>query len=413
VVSADLSRATDLVSHAWNKPLLESLQIRLGLSKEWLTTAVMMMNAYQITYPDGKVVHRTTSGWLMGHPLTWALLCLLHKQIAVLAGLRVFKIRGDDLIGLGTDEAIGRYMDLMKLASFKVNEKKTFISRHGGIFAELAYVRRGDRIVPFHVGAIPRAGPTADLSSLESAWTTAELLPAAPRRRFVNALWSAYKGPLAAARREGIPITLPRILGGVGIPTRSGSIGKYIAGKEKIAKLILCGVTPLSSAWSDQSDYTVRSTMVTGFRNLTKDLHQKGELSRFTPLTEPWLNSRVQERKAEMVKFALDTFTPATLKSIGADWARARSLLKSVKAPPKPIGDQWDFARIRSNLVKSTMEGVYRPFNAALERPLPDPFNPGEDLYIGKRDLRIPPTVQFVKELVSATSARGGMASGE
>jgi len=383
VLSADLSRATDVVPHAWNAPLLGAIAVHAGLGRMWLASALEGLGPHYVGYEfTGPPTCRTTrcvnqalssAGWLMGHPLTWAVLNLLHRELAAMSGLRIFKIRGDDLLGVGSPRAVGAYLSLMGQAGFLVNLRKTFRSPHGGVFAENLYLVEGGRLVRHAEARIPRSvfdGP----AGIERCQDWADTLPTTERQRYVHALWFAAKGHLDKARRAGIPVHLPRSLGGVGMPDRKRSVPAIVRGSFPVTQMVTGCVPPGQAAWGPRGQVRVRSALLRASRNLTSSLHQRGGLARFVPIDAAWVNTQVQLRSAVVCLASPKEAKPTSIGSLAKAWSAWRARAAKHVPPARPIGEGWDSRRLGAHVRSQELSGGYRVYNPLLERGYGDPW---------------------------------------
>nr|AXA52546.1 putative RdRp [Linepithema humile narna-like virus 1] len=253
-VSCDLSNATDYVPHLYCKALWAGIYDALGVSEgSWVRRYTeKMFSPMVIAGTKGRITFRGTQ---MGTPLSFMTLCLLHRFAVVRSGFEYCPhlIRGDDLIGCFHKPRI--YMGMLEELGFKINKAKTFLSTIGGTFAERTFraerkliknVRHGyffsHRKVTAGQWAYTRATLLQDipLRGLIKVATTgpnryrSKLLMLSeivenvamgfrPKRRaLIRRLATQGRGDiLIAALKSGIPLSLPREVGGAGLPTVS------------------------------------------------------------------------------------------------------------------------------------------------------------------------------------------------
>ncbi|QJT73727.1 RNA-dependent RNA polymerase [Botrytis cinerea narnavirus 4] len=130
VFSADLSAATDLIS----RELLESLSSFLGIDPALVCGGRIQVNKFDFA--------NMTRGTLMGIPLSFPMLNLIHLYVCESIGARrdTYYICGDDLIALWSISLIRKYKHaLLKLTGMLLNDTKSFISKSRGIFCEKAF----------------------------------------------------------------------------------------------------------------------------------------------------------------------------------------------------------------------------------------------------------------------------------
>lgn len=77
MVSADLQAASDLLLHSHCKALWEGILLSMQLGPDLSEIVMDSMGPQYLYYPDGREV-LTTRGILMGLPLTWITLSLMH-----------------------------------------------------------------------------------------------------------------------------------------------------------------------------------------------------------------------------------------------------------------------------------------------------------------------------------------------
>jgi hypothetical protein len=154
VYSADLSSATDHLSYNTIERVCQIADIPASDVK-----------SHPYLYKrKGEPPRRFTPkrGTFMGLPPSWVVLSLSHEGVCRLVDPtgRSYFLKGDDLIAYWTIAQWNRYTELMTLAGFKVNLKKTFRSKTKGWFCEKGYA------------LVPVQGPT-----MRSRTYILELLP--------------------------------------------------------------------------------------------------------------------------------------------------------------------------------------------------------------------------------------------
>jgi len=128
VYSADLSNATDYLSHDTIKRVCDKL-------------CIPPEDVLSHTYRVGDELVEPVRGTFMGLPPSWIVLSIAHEAICRMvdpAGSSYF-LKGDDLAAYWTSRQWEKYQSLMTLAGFKVNLKKSFVSSTRFWFCEKGY----------------------------------------------------------------------------------------------------------------------------------------------------------------------------------------------------------------------------------------------------------------------------------
>jgi hypothetical protein len=99
---------------------------------------------------DVKDVVESNSGILMGLPLTWISLSLIHlfwvhQSARLLPSLQPFAICGDDLIGVWTTDMVSRYEDTVAKCGGSFSKGKHFSSKRFGVFTEECFEMRCEK----------------------------------------------------------------------------------------------------------------------------------------------------------------------------------------------------------------------------------------------------------------------------
>jgi hypothetical protein len=156
LLSADLTTATDRLPLDLIKAVINGI-FSSDIAEDfppWVKKAVLSLTGSQLlTYPDGSSIE-TMSGLLMGLPISWPILNIIHLSWVTWAwsdyrksnsGLACSRqtpntaICGDDLIGLWPDGVIKRYEDIVVRCGGKFSEGKHFDASVGGVFTEEMY----------------------------------------------------------------------------------------------------------------------------------------------------------------------------------------------------------------------------------------------------------------------------------
>jgi len=359
VLSADLSRATDVAPQWLGIQFCLELARTLQLSNKWRWAAVAAFGSYEVSYPKGQRI-TSSVGWLMGHPLTWAILCLVHREIAELCGFDDYRIRGDDLLAVGPPESVDKYFNLIS-RYFLVNKKKSFVSETGGVFAEETYMVTSGVLTRVTSSMVPKGTLQGDLAAFAPCYATYETLPKRRRQAYRHALLAACPEQVKALKGR-VPIFLPRVLGGVGIPKRGG-VGAAVAGSVLATKAVTGAGAP-AAAWHSRSEYRQRTEILDFCKDVTTVLGREGGLSRHVPLSESALNAWVLRAQLALgsAGWGGDDLRPPSIKSLAADWKAYKERLRNVKPPPHLLGKGWTEQRLRYCITRNELAGAYRSY---------------------------------------------------
>jgi hypothetical protein len=199
VFSGDFSTATDTLSFEF----LDLLCEQLGL--------------------DPVLVHRgqsvggkpTTQGAFMGMPASWTCgLQMGHYAVARAVDPTLsFKIKGDDIIALWTDEMIALYRRLSTRVGLVLNEK-TMVSLTYGTYCEGDYYRRGKSLLRMATHSLRAFAEDNILSHSEIQKL---LRRGCSRKRLHDLQLVAHAKQVDLARRKGVNLYARQELGGLGL----------------------------------------------------------------------------------------------------------------------------------------------------------------------------------------------------
>jgi hypothetical protein len=135
-ISGDYSSATDKMHMDVSLTIMEEILRNVGLLGSLLgDCAIRSFTGALIEYPDGDVIEQT-NGQLMGHPLSFVLLCIENlatymyttNRYTLLELVRSpFLINGDDILFRGTVEMYDRWRAASSRLGLVVNESKTYV----------------------------------------------------------------------------------------------------------------------------------------------------------------------------------------------------------------------------------------------------------------------------------------------
>jgi hypothetical protein len=364
VVSTDLKSATDYAPFAlayavWRgffDGLIARNLIDATDAEACLDEVSRHLGPHLIEWPDGSEV--TTQGWLMGHPLSWWTLSLAHAAILDIAGLLDrAAVKGDDALVAGPPAKLLLYLELMKGAGFVINESKTFWSRSSGVFCEKLFERGiGRPLCPVPVKRI--VAPTPErLANLDRE---IERLPAAVRGRYREEIWRACgrDGLIDKVRKLGIPLALPRALGGLGIPHRRGLQGALSTAR-KWATAYLTQVGAQTPIWKTMAEALAYEWTVDGARWATRRLHRKGLLGTTVPATQEVLMRYIGLRAFGLSIAQPSKAAPKGLSHVAKNAARWRKKFLRGSPPHLINPSLWTWSRLEGAIARSALSGIY------------------------------------------------------
>jgi len=209
--SADLSRATDGISHHTAGIMCSYAQINPDLVFRNMTI-------------DGQPLKR---GIFMGLPMSWIFLSYIHRAVCrAVDPSENYYLKGDDLLAFWTRGQISLYRELVATVGMPLNEKKTFSGKRLGTFCEGFY-----KLSPPYLN---RSGitkvwavrqPTFSLrrffpSSEDSAFSLSESIKDIDldlRLQYNRCVYTAYPGYVRISRKLKLNPFLPPSLGGSGL----------------------------------------------------------------------------------------------------------------------------------------------------------------------------------------------------
>jgi len=243
--SSDLSQASDLM----NKDALEVIVDELSKGLKWpLVTkkAVQRSIAPTVIYfqheknnkefPYGVETFGTTQrGSLLGAPMSFCLMSILHAWCikAVRKPMRKSCAEfGDDAVIVGTDNDYESYKNRLTGVGFKINEKKTHVSKDGFIFCGKIYRRAQGMLTNSKLSRLLEV-KEGWLDRLDLFTQSLEGLLDWQKQRAMNFFKRDNHNLLKSFTDSGIQLHAPRELGGVGLPAlkkyRYNSITRFNA----------------------------------------------------------------------------------------------------------------------------------------------------------------------------------------
>jgi len=145
--SADLTRASDLMPFDISQGIWGSICSHVGWDHKSLPyrVGIACLGPMNIEYPEDKKRVRSSSGILMGLPLTWIVLTFYNRATLqiISPGLgRMALFRGDDTVFPSTDRVSDAYERAITGDGGLINKAKSYRSAIGWTFAEQTYIVR-------------------------------------------------------------------------------------------------------------------------------------------------------------------------------------------------------------------------------------------------------------------------------
>lgn len=276
--SADLTAATDYLS----KEVIVRCAEKLGIPPDTVTGGTI----------DGSPINR---GTLMGIPLSWPFLSLVHLLACDYIGAPYdsFYLKGDDLIAYWPKRLIEEYLrSLPLLTGMEINPRKSFIGRDRGFFCEKAYIiNEGDEssclmldssfvsVRSLCYGRKPESvsphGQTVPDFLLTIDYLRSEI-PRLGHRRAARLQTIAFPWTLDLLKSMGQSVFLPTSLGGYGfIPATKNfrycrSLSDYILRVQaNDPNALKCCCTDLRMEMPNGSLQKTLTTLVSSLRNST------------------------------------------------------------------------------------------------------------------------------------------------
>jgi hypothetical protein len=182
-ISGDYSSATDAMNLDATLTVIKRIIENLGLSDTVLgMEAIRSFRGANIHYPDGSVV-KQVRGQLMGHPLSFPLLCIINLSTYMRLTGRTkkselytsrFLINGDDILFKGTCEMYNNWRILADDVGLIVNEIKTYITPQWFLINSIFGNRKGYIIKYYNralaIGHRVKSEPVRLLSQAGKLW---------------------------------------------------------------------------------------------------------------------------------------------------------------------------------------------------------------------------------------------------
>jgi hypothetical protein len=237
-ISGDYSNATDAMNMDVTRAVLERILKNLGLAGTDLgEVARRSMEGANIHYPDGDVI-RQVRGQLMGHPLSFPILCIINLSTYVrLTGrvnlLDIFRsrlfINGDDILFQGTEDMYQKWRCYAADVGLVVNEMKTYYNKRWGLINSILFNRDG-RVVRYYnralaIGHNVKSEPVRMVSQAATIWDDLgyedELARKLARRHFLRTLQRKLPKITVGKKRFTPNYFISKQYGGLGLSTEN------------------------------------------------------------------------------------------------------------------------------------------------------------------------------------------------
>lgn len=234
-LSGDYDAATDNMHIDATLTCLDQIIKNLGLEGSLVAqSALHSFIRNTIVYPDGERL-RQTNGQLMGHPLSFPILCIINLSTYMRATNKSLKtdiimspllINGDDILFRGRTEDHCKWESASHEVGLIVNPLKTYASKHYGLINSRMY-HKGDLLGYVNIALAEahcvKSDSTVMVKTAPATWD--ELTTAIPadvsihaRAMFLKTL--ECKIPKIGSFRPNY--FLPKWLGGIGLTNYSG-----------------------------------------------------------------------------------------------------------------------------------------------------------------------------------------------
>jgi hypothetical protein len=251
IYSTDLSQASDLMNKdalycivntlaeelKWplvvKKAVLKSVQpTEVFVSKSDLSESSLDKGQY-------KMVGVTTNGSLLGAPLSFCLMTILHAWCLKAISKRTRKgavLFGDDATILGTERDWNKYCCRLDAVGFQVNKKKTHVSKEAFIFCGFIYDLKIGRLTPCKLSRLVEIKENW-IHKIDLFNSSCEGLLDWQAARAIRSFKRNESGILKEFVKNNIPLQTPRELGGLGLARSKHP--KYTLDDRLIASIIL------------------------------------------------------------------------------------------------------------------------------------------------------------------------------
>jgi hypothetical protein len=243
IISGDYDSATDALAEETTIIILKRILSNLNLTDTKIGKAALysFLNTV-VEYPDGTEIQKTR-GQLMGHPLSFPLLCIANLSTYMRTMNRTtsselnrspFLINGDDLIFEGELKHYNSWRKYSARIGLKVNEVKTYLHKSYGLINSFFFNRKTGNAIRYAAFALSIGHniKSDGKFSLSQSNKILQFLTASPecyhktlKRNFFQRLKKACKKVQFKFREMFFTPNLfvPKALGGLGLPNERGS----------------------------------------------------------------------------------------------------------------------------------------------------------------------------------------------
>jgi hypothetical protein len=231
-VSGDYESATDKMNLDATQFVMEEILRNLGLLGTLLAErALFSFSGAEIEFPDGEVITQRR-GQLMGHPLSFPILCIInlatymktHERYNLLDLARSpFLINGDDILFKGTHEHQLKWIGYASRVGLMVNEEKTYVHPRYYLINSVLGKRHSGKITYYNralaIGHGVKHEPIRLVTQADALWKALEH----PNERVEKAgkrhLLATLQKNLKALTQRGFTPNyfLPKAVGGLGM----------------------------------------------------------------------------------------------------------------------------------------------------------------------------------------------------
>jgi hypothetical protein len=235
-ISGDYSNATDAMCLNVTLAVMDQILRNLGIRDTLLAEeALRSFRGAQIAYPDGTFVNQVR-GQLMGHPLSFPLLCIINlstflrtKNVQSPDELDecLLAVNGDDILFTGDRNDYVTWRSYADEVGLVVNEMKTYTHPKFALINSILFSpRRGQ--VRYHnralaIGARVKSEPTRMLGTAPAIWEQLciphERSTKLNRRHFIQSLRCRLPVVKLGKIKFEPNFFIPRHLGGIGLTT--------------------------------------------------------------------------------------------------------------------------------------------------------------------------------------------------
>jgi hypothetical protein len=235
-ISGDYDSATDGMHIDATLTCLERIIENLGIDNSLLSKfARDTLGGVEIRYPDGDVV-KQTRGQLMGHPLSFPLLCIINLSVLMRVKFLTkpktlrsepFFINGDDILFRGDTQDVLSWRSFAGDVGLAVNEMKTY--QHPKYYLINSIFSKGGVKIKYLNFALSKghrvkSEPVRMLTAATSIWNDLRATPYGANslcRNFLSTLEKRLPKSLKFGGKRFTPnFFLPKFLGGLGLEER-------------------------------------------------------------------------------------------------------------------------------------------------------------------------------------------------